>query len=635
MDNASKLPTRPKNLIYPTVKFEDFYIQFDSVRELAKHPEWKRVYSKYYELNAFEMDIPIGETTEDQNNFSAEKQLEEIIKIAQSFMYFCHRYVKILHPMHGTIPFILYQYQRRVIECYRDNKYNMVSKFRQGGLTTVAVLYGLWMAMYKNDQQIYVLSKTDREALAAGDIAKKAMDNFPSWIYNADRANINKHEKQFDDVGSKICFFTPEAARGKSASLIIIDEAAFISGMNDHWKAMYPVVATGGSINVVSTVNGLGNWYEETYHAAQARENFFNVIDIDYWEHPVYANPEWVKVTRLNLGEKKYQQEILRDFLGSGETYISSQIIGQLTRYTASSEADPPRTTFEKWSNRIVPPSWHDGALWLWKEPQDGQEYIIGVDCAEGVEGGDNSCFEVLDVTTLEQVGEFYSNTIPPHIFSQIIYQIAGYYNTALVVVENMSVGGAVLSMLQNDLAYENLYYETKKKVVNAPGMKIGVANRSLLLECLQQRLQNNTIRINSKRFVHELKTFIFNPQKRRAEAIRKKHDDAIMAMCIALYVRDEEMRGIPVGADVPDEMTKIFKTEMYAEIRKEIMEGSKKDWLNEESTDPILMPESDELLTPVTFNIRRRHDKLLKEFGWMINWLVLAGNLLYYSSLS
>jgi hypothetical protein len=615
MDNTGQLPQRPKDLVYPETRFEDFYVQFDSVAELVEHPDWKNIYSNFYEFDEFEMDIPIGETIEDQNNFSTDEQLKEIIKIAHSFTYFCHRYVKILHPVHGTIPFILYKYQRTVIECYENHKYNMVSKFRQGGLTTVAVLYGLWMAMYKNDQQIYVLSKTDREALAAGDIAEKAMDNFPHWIYNTQKAEISKHEKKFSDVGSKICFYTPEAARGKSASLIIIDEAAFISGMNDHWKAMYPVVATGGCINVVSTVNGLGNWYEETYHAAQARENFFNVIDIDYWEHPIYANPDWVRVTRLNLGEKKWQQEILRDFLGSGETYISPHIIGQLNLYTKNLEI--PRTTFDRWTNRNASPDWSEGALWIWKEPQDGQEYIIGVDCAEGVgDDGDNSCFQVIDASTLEQVAEFYSNLIPPHIFSQIIYQIGEYYNTALIVVENMSVGGAVLGMLQNDLAYENLYYETKKVRTNAPGVKVGVQNRSVFLETLQQRLQNNTLRINSKRFVHELKTFIFNPQKRRAEAISKKHDDAIMAMCIALYIRDEEMRGIPVGADVPDEMTKIFKTEMYQEIRKEIMEGSKQDWLSDESDDPVL-PLDDELLAPVTFNIRRRHDKLLKEFGW------------------
>jgi hypothetical protein len=470
--------------------------------------------------------------------------------------------------------------------------------------------------MFKKDKQIYVLSKTDREALAAGDIAKKAMDNLPDWIYDANKAEITKHEKYFGDVESKICFYTPEAARGKSASMIIIDEAAFIPGMNDHWKAMYPVVATGGKINVVSTVNGLGNWYEEMYHGAQANENFFNVIDIDYWEHPIYANPDWAAITKANLGEKKWQQEILRDFLGSGETYISPHIIGQLNRCTR--ETPPLRTAFEKWTNRNSSKmKWEDGALWVWKEPQDGQEYIIGVDCSEG-KGDDNQCFEVFDMSTLEQVAEFYSNLVPPHIYSQIIHQIGYYYNTALVVVENNAIGGAVVGMLQNDLAYENLHYETKKVVVNTPGIKVQVANRSVFLESFQQRLHNNTARINSKRLVHELKTFVYNAQKKKAEATRGKHDDAIMASCFALHIRDEQMRGIPVGADVPEEMTKIFKSEMYAEIRKEIMEGSKKDWMMDESDDPLMISsDSEDFLAPVTFDIKRKHDKLLKEFGW------------------
>jgi sRNA-binding carbon storage regulator CsrA len=117
---------------------------------------------------------------------------------------------------------------------------------------------------------------------------------------------------------------------------------------------------------------------------------------------------------------------------------------------------------------------------------------------------------------------------------------------------------------------------------------------------------------------VHELKTFVYNAQKKKAEATRGKHDDAIMASCFALHIRDEQMRGIPVGADVPEEMTKIFKSEMYAEIRKEIMEGSKKDWMMDESDDPLMISsDSEDFLAPVTFDIKRKHDKLLKEFGW------------------
>ena len=51
--------------------------------------------------------------------------------------------------------------------------------------------------------------------------------------------------------------------------------------MEKHWKAMWPILSTGGSCTLVSTVNGLGNWYQETYHDAQEGRNKFHVIDLD------------------------------------------------------------------------------------------------------------------------------------------------------------------------------------------------------------------------------------------------------------------------------------------------------------------------------------------------------------------
>lgn len=599
----------PQELIYPKESFEEFYHRFKIVGEMVQNKDWKNIFSNFYELNDFELDIPIGETTEDLNKFNAQQQIDEIIKCAKNFHYWCHRYVKILHPKFGTIPFVTYKYQRRVINEYETKRFNMISKFRQGGLTTVAVLWGLWKCAFQKDQQIYFLSKTDREALAAADIARRAMDNFPYWMFDKNQADITKHEKKFNDVGSKLCFYTPEAARGKSATCIMVDEAAFIDNMEEHWKAMYPVIATGGHIEIISTVNGLGNWYEETYHEAEAGRNFFNIINLDYWEHPAYANPEWAKEMKANLGEKGWRQEVLRDFLGSGETYITSDIVSQLDRLTRKNS--PIRIAFEKWTNEEQKKqNLEDGALWIWKEPLDGHEYIIGADCSEGVgKEGDNSCFQIIDAISLEQVAEFYSNLVPPHIFAQIINQIGIYYNTATVVVENNSIGGAVLNALVNDLAYEGIYYEHKKGISNKPGIKIGSSNRPLLLESLQQRLTNGTMRLNSRRLIDEFKTFIYSAQKKRAEALKGKHDDAIMALSLSLYVRDERIRGLPIGSE-NDDMIKILKTNSFEEIKKEILEGGVKSWMENEIEKPFSI-ESPE------FEVRRKNERILKEFGW------------------
>jgi len=601
MEKAKR--TAPGVLPYPTEPFEDFYFRFKNTSEMVACQEWSDIYSMYYSLTPYEMDIPVGEKVSELNSFSAEKQIEEVTKCARNFFYWCHRYVKILHPKFGTIPFILYKYQRRVIEEYGRNRFNMISKFRQGGLSTVSVLWGLHKCMFQKDQQIYFLSKTDREALASGDIARKAMDNFPYWMYDTNNADITKHEKSFNDIGSKMCFYTPEAARGKSATYIMIDEAAFIDKMDDHWKAMYPVIATGGHIEIVSTVNGLGNWYEETYHEAVAGKNFFNVIDLDYWEHPVYANPEWAEAMRANLGEKGWRQEVLRDFLGSGDTYISTNVIAQ---YDKASRASPPaRNAFSKWTNEGQKEQASEGSLWIWREPMEGHEYIIGADCAEGVgKDGDNSCFEIIDAASMEQVAEFYSNLVPPNVFAQIINQIGIYYNTATVVVENNAVGSAVISSLGNDLGYEALYYENKKTSLKI-GIKMTPSNRPVLLEALQSRLMNGSVRINSQRLVSELKTFIYSPQKKRAEAMRGKHDDAIMALCLALYVRDERLRGLPIDVEYSQGMAPLTRSGAIDEIKKEIIEGGVDGWIEFGIKEP-----SEEIET-------HRRSPILKEFGW------------------
>jgi hypothetical protein len=97
-------------------------------------------------------------------NISLEQEAIELEKCAKSFKYFAETYVKITHPKRGLIPFLLYPYQERCINDYDHHKHNIIRKFRQGGLTTLTVIWAMWRCMFKLDQKIMVLSKSDREA---------------------------------------------------------------------------------------------------------------------------------------------------------------------------------------------------------------------------------------------------------------------------------------------------------------------------------------------------------------------------------------------------------------------------------------------------------------------------------------
>lgn len=588
---------------------------YDSLEEFYK----SEYPPNYYEFDKYEYSIDPMETMEEIEAYDADKRTLEIKKCALSFNYFCHKYVKIAHPKRGLLPFITYKYQRRVIKDYERHRFSIISKFRQGGLTTVTTIWAMWRCLFKLDETIMVVSKTDREAIAAGEIVKRGLEELPSWMQPIMTKN-NDHQKIFDETGCKLFFYTPEAARGRAITYLIIDEAAFIPNMAKFWNDTFPTISTGGQVIAISTVNGVGNWYEETFHAAERGENDFHIIELDYTEHPDYNNEDWVRLMRAQLGEKGWAQEVMRDFLGAGDSFIPPEIINDLDLHTRTIQ--PVRILFHEWANKLgrikrAHDELETGALYIWREPIDGREYIMGVDAAEGLgDETDNSCFQLIDAATGEQVAEFYSNLCPMHIFSQIVASVATMYNHALVVVEDEKCGMTVLSKLQYDMGYDNLYTTEAGKA----GLKTTKSSRPMFLETIETRLRTKSLAVKSKRFVKELKTFIFNKQTKKAEATKGFHDDAIMAYCFALFARDSSQRYVPVGYEVPEEMTERFKADIFDEIKKELSKGRPQGWSLEDFIDEDTSLDVDlGELPPVisSLRIKRANDALIREFGW------------------
>ena len=573
---------------------------------MTKKSKWKSKYkspadyykanydTEFYFFDKYQLEIDPDEALEDIENYDISTQQKEIVKCVESFPYFCQKYIKILHPTKGLIPFVLFKYQARCITEYEEHRFNIISKFRQGGLTTVTLLYGLWKCMFELDRQIMTLSKTDREAVGTGMMVDRAVDYMPLWLKPKKDGKWNDHLKQFPDTGGALQFYSPEAARGKSVTFLIIDEAAFIPDMESHWKAMWPVLSTGGSCVLVSTVNGLGNWYEETYTNAKEGKNKFHVIDLDYWEHPDYNqknNPKWADEQRAQLGGRGFLQEVLRSFLGSGETFVPAKVIAELDQELKN--VQPHKKLFVKYANKDNSSEedvndHNKGALWIWKEPKEGNEYIISVDSAEGVgSDGDNSCIQIINTITLEQCAELYSNTVSPHDLSKIVHELGLLYNNATIVVEDMATGGIILNTLQHDFYYENIYFSSKNGRNPKPGIKITTANRPIILQEFQSRLLNKSLKVRSRRLLREMKTFEYNPATKKAEAAKGKHDDAIMSLAIAIHVRDETMRDNPLGAPSNGSGTKVDGLE---DIRNELKNGLDnyiKDFIVEQEKSP------------------------------------------------
>lgn len=85
--------------------------------------------------------------------------------------------------------------------------------------------------------------------------------------------------------------------------------------MDDHWKALYPIISLGGKVIAISTPNGKQGWFYDAYHTNKKGD--WHIYKCNYKECPEFNNESWETEVKNNLGEKGWRQEFLQEFLYS------------------------------------------------------------------------------------------------------------------------------------------------------------------------------------------------------------------------------------------------------------------------------------------------------------------------------
>jgi len=447
--------------------------------------------------------------------------LKELQKCSEDPVYFIRHYVNIEHPIKGIVPFDLYRFQEKLLGEIESNRFNIIRKFRQAGITTICAAYSLWAIIFKKNHNIMVVSIGDRESTAFLRRVVLMYDDLPKWL-QPKITEKNKHALYLS-TGSRVKAQPAGAGRGESVSHLIVDEAAFVDKMRDFWAAVYPTIATGGKATLISTVNGMSNLYYELYRDAEKGHNSFNVVDLHWKEHPEYTD-EWEKENRPIIGERMWRQEILCQFLGTGDTFIDGNTLQRLHDNTC-----------DEFSTR------YSGKLRVYKEADPYHMYVISVDTSFGRDR-DYSAFQVLNLYTGEQVAEFYSNTTPVSEFAKIIRSEGDTYNTAHLVIERNGLGVALIQDLFEIQEYENMWLDEKGEF----GIQITTKTREVVLSALEEALRASKFKINSDRTVAELMTFVVNDSG-KIQADEGYHDDLVMSLAFASFVLEELKDSMPV----------------------------------------------------------------------------------------
>ena len=437
--------------------------------------------------------------------------------------------------MRGLVPFKLYPFQCRILKEFQDHRLTILRKFRQAGCTTLLGAYALWFSIFHENKKVAVLSKGDEEAKELVSRMKLMYDELPLWLKPKTLKN-NDHTMEFEN-GSKIQSKASgkQSGRSLSASLLILDEAAFIEFIDTIWAAVGPTTSTGGRVVALSTVNGIGNWFHKMYTQAIEGSNGFHAIDIKWQDHPEYkrhegyewlyaqmeaCNPpiyvdKWEETTRKKHNLKEWLQEYEASFLGTGETYIDGEILRSL-------KENANKDYWVKYNNRMR----------VWKDPEPNHEYVLAADPSIGRDR-DYSAFHIIDIYNGEQVAEFYSNRTPINEFAKIIVDEGRLYNAAFVCPERNGIGNNLIYFLQEEYEYENLTQDEKRDI----GIQITQKNKETLLADMEHNIRGARVKINSERLVNELLTFIIDPDTGKIKPDTNCHDDLIMSFAACIFI--------------------------------------------------------------------------------------------------
>ena len=89
---------------------------------------------------------------------SKKQMMKEIVSSGKKPSYFVDNYCRITHPQRGLIPFKLYNYQKDLIDDFQDNRFNIILKARQLGISTVTAAYIVWLMMFHREKNVLVIA---------------------------------------------------------------------------------------------------------------------------------------------------------------------------------------------------------------------------------------------------------------------------------------------------------------------------------------------------------------------------------------------------------------------------------------------------------------------------------------------
>ena len=269
-------------------------------------------------------------------SFSELKREAEWRRCVKDEQYFLETYWHIAHPAKGRVLFELRDAQKFALKEWKNKRYSLTLKARQIGWSTLVAAHQFWLAYFHSDQNIIDLSRTERESVLLLKKTKYGQKHLPDWMLERGPRSLVEHQQRMAfDNGSQITSMpsASDPARGESASLIVVDEWAFLPNPEDAWASIEPVADIGGRITGLSTANRSGTFFHQLWVGATAGTNKFAPMFFP-WSATEDRGDAWYQDKRESMLPWQLAQEYPSTpeeaFVKSGNPVFDLDVLDQL-----------------------------------------------------------------------------------------------------------------------------------------------------------------------------------------------------------------------------------------------------------------------------------------------------------------
>ena len=513
-------------------------------------------------------------------------KLEEAIGLATDgdLTAFRERYMIIRDETENFVPFVYNSIQAHYET--QEGRRDIVVKPRKIGFTTRWLATHFIRTITTEGYQALAFTYDDEEAQYMGGILHRFYELLPKGGQSK-LGTDTLTAMSFPEMDSSIEIQSSggrRKGRGRTPSAILLDEFAQYdeNAAVEIFSSVVNSAPLWTPVTIQSTPRGIGNEFHRQFVRAENGESPFKAhfypwmwlpqkhsIAMD--SHLIDNMPQLRKPLEFTLEE----QTLLETWNGQHSDLILAEDNIRWRRYKAAEDPDKffqeypensigcflatTDTVFETaalspWLQRARPPMETDrnGTLKVWKRPQPGQAYCIGVDCGEGLRGRDNSVAVI--GTTYGEVVLVLAGIYDQMEMAQLVYELGMKYNEAFVLNERQA--GFTFQLTLHNMGYKNLYRHQEntdrprpgpQRTLPALGFPTTQTSKMLLINTMRAALKSDSFQCPDVQTLRELVEFKRHKDGTYGAPVGvDSHDDRAMAAMLYLYAISVSERSSP-----------------------------------------------------------------------------------------